>query len=805
MKVTYSWLSELVEGMPSPDELADLFIMRGFEVEEATSPGDAIRDVVIGEIVEMGLHPNAEKLTFCHVTDGQETHPIVCGATNHKTGDRVALARVGTTLPGDFKIEKRKIRGEVSKGMMCSLRELGMGEEHAGILILPKEAPLGGRLVDYLGLNDVVFDISVTPNRPDALSAIGLAREAAAACGGELRLPDMSELEAALEPDFAPSVTLEADDLCPRYTALTIRDVTIGPSPDWLRNRLEACGVRSINNVVDATNLVMMESGQPLHAFDMDLLAEERIVVRRAHEGERFKTLDGEERVLTTETLVIADAEKAVALAGVMGGEESEVTQGTRTILLESAFFHPPSIRRTSKRQTLSTESSYRFERGVDLETVVPAAWRCARLIVELAGGKIAGRITVADTPESTRLERLREREMSLRFAYCERLLGKRIDPEEIERLLASVFLPTVQRDAERLTVKVPSFRQDIQREADLVEEVARCHGYNEFTPTPLLAPVRPPERIEIDRRFTARIHEFFNSAGLDEAITYSFVNEDRLTAFPPTDVARDSAATTILNPINVQERAMRTSLLPSLLLCAQRNVAHGAADFGLYEIARVYLPSEDTHVETMMLAGVICGAPHSNWRDKRAEFDFFDLKGIIVSMLGQAGLKRYRLEDGPDCLHPHRGVWTRAGKKPIGYFGELHPALAEEMDLTGRVCVFEFELAPLARASESNAIKFKPYSPYPAMRRDLAFLLPDGLSARQVEDVIRQEGGELLEDARLFDYYKGKQVAEGHASVAFRLLYRSAEGTLKEETVDALGERVLNRLQSELNVKLRT
>ncbi len=805
MKLPYSWLAELVDGLPSPQEVGDELTLRGFEVEEMASPGEAIRDVVVAKLIETEPHPDADKLTLCKVDDGSETHHIVCGARNMKTGDCVALARVGTVLPGEFKIEKRKIRGQKSAGMLCSKRELELGDDHEGILILPGDAPIGEPLVDYLKLNDVVYDFGVTPNRPDVLSAVGMGREAAAAFDKTLTMADMSPIKADVDLGYKPSITLQAEDLCPRYSGVVMRGVKIGPSPEWLKSRLEACGVRSINTVVDATNLVLMELGQPLHAFDLKKLKGEQIIVRRAQPGETIKTLDEEERTLSEDMLVIADAEDPVAVAGVMGGFDSEVTEGSTDILIESAYFHPPSVRSASKQLGLSSEASYRFERGVDFDMVVPAAWRCAHLIAELAGGQVAGEMTVADSDNEELFKPLRERTLSLQFSYCDKLLGKQIDPNEIESIFNTLNLKTESRDAQQITVRIPTYRKDIERPADLVEEAARCHGFNEFAPAALLAPVQSPEPQEIDRQLIAKIKEYLNGAGLDEAVTYSFTNESLLEPFPPADVNLENDACTILNAINSAECTMRTSMVPSLLQSVKRNVSHGNTNFGLFEIARTYTPHEDHVHEKKMIAGAIVGSLTEDWRNHKTEFDFFDLKGLVDGLLGVAKLTRYRLIPGPNCLHPHRGVWVQAGKEPFGYFGELHPSLAETDDLTGRVCVFEFELGPMSKAFRKPLAHYKPFSIYPAVERDLAFLLPDGVTAEAVEKVVQKQGGDLLESVKLFDHYRGKQVAEGFSSVAFRLTFRSPSKTLKEDVVDAACKAVLDELQKKLNVQLRS
>ncbi len=805
MKLPYSWLQALVKGLPSPEELGERMTMAGFELEEVSSPGEEIRDVVIGKILKSGPHPNADKLTLNTVTDGSKEYAIVCGASNMKEGDCIALAKTGTILPGNFKIEGRKIRGEKSEGMMCSLRELRLGEDHSGIVTLPADTPLGGRYIDLIGLNEVVFDFNVTPNRPDALSALGLAREAAALCGSTVEMPDCSPVPPDIKPDFVPSVTLEDEELCPRYTALVIKDVKVGASPEWLVKRLEACGVRSVNNVVDATNLVLMELGQPLHAFDLDQLNEQRIVVRRGRAGERLVSIDGDERQLDEEMLVIADAKKPVAIAGVMGGLESEVGNDSTSILLESAFFHPPSIRRTSKRLALPSEASYRFERGVDFEMVIPASYRCARLICELTGGRVAGQMGIADSSNTEHIQSLQERTMSLRFAYCDRLLGQSLDHEEIESIFNSVHLTVENRDSETITVRIPSFRQDITREADLVEEVARCHGFGEFTPTVPKSPVQAPEAQEIDRQMLGSIRRYLTAEGLDEAVTYSFTDVESLKQFSSSELDFECAKATIQNPINTAEATMRTSLLPSLLQCARRNVAHGNSDFGLFEIGRIYPALKDEIDERQTLSAVIVGNPHKNWRDPKSELDFFEIKGLVEEVLQIGSLRRYRLIPGPEWLHPKRGAFVQAGKKPLGFFGELNPALTEQYELTGRVLVLEIDLHSLTTFFRAGTTAYKPFSTFPSIKRDLALLIPLGATAKKVEDCIRQESGDLLEELELFDYYQGKQVADGAVSAGFRMTYRSAEGTLKEGTVDTIVDKILARLEKQLGVDIRS
>jgi len=805
MKLPYFWLAELVENLPPAEELAEILTMRGFEIEEINAPGEEIQDVVIGKILDCQPHPNADKLSFCQVTDGSETYGIVCGASNMQEGDCVALARVGSVLPGNFKIEKRKIRGQTSLGMMCSTRELGLGEDHSGIMILPGNAPLGQRLVDYLGLNDIIFDINVTPNRPDALSALGIAREVAAACNSKVTLPECSELKPETDSDSQPVVELGDEELCPRYTALIIKEIQIGSSPEWLKARLEACGVRSVNNVVDITNLVLMELGQPLHAFDLNKLTDQKIVVRRAKKGETLVSIDGEERKLDDEMLAIADAKSPVAIAGVMGGLDSEVGDGTTAILLESAYFKPASVRRTSKKLGLSSEASYRFERGVDFDMVIPAAWRCARLITELAGGKIAGSMTVADSSNNETIERLHGRDMTLDLDYCTRLLGQDIPADDVENIFNSLNLNVQKKETSHLIVQIPSYRQDIVRQADLVEEVARCYGYNRFEPTLPSMPVKAPEPMPVDRMFVKELRDYLTSAGLDEAVTYSFIDNSLMPPFQQTEAALSNNATTMLNPLSSKDSTMRTSILPSLLLCAKRNVAHGNPHFGLFELGRNYLPNGEEVNEHPVLGAVIVGNPSKDWRNQANELDCFAVKGIVEGILGLCGVKNYRNVEGPKALHPKRGVGLQLGKDSIGYFGELHPNLVDNYELNGRVLVFELTIKPLSDYYRKYLPQFKTYSTFPSVRRDMALLVPQNAPAQKIEKIVRREGGDLLEDLNLFDYYKGKQVTEGYVSLAFRLTFRSMEGTLKEEEIDQRFEKITNALKKELDVQLRS
>lgn len=806
MKLPYSWLAELVENLPPADVVADQLIMLGFEVEDVEEQGAGIGDVIVAELLERNPHPDADKLSVCRVNDGGAEHTIVCGADNMQAGDYVALARVGSVLPGDFKIEKRKIRGQASSGMMCSSRELGLGDDHSGIMILPKDYGIGNRLVDEMGMNDAIFDISITPNRPDALNAIGIARELAARNKSNLNLPKYNEMAPDEQPDFSPSITIEAEDNCFRYAGLVMTGLSIGPSPDWLKNRLEACGIRSINNIVDATNYVLMEMGQPLHAFDYEKLEDKRIIVRQANSGEVITTLDEEKRELQEHHLVIADAKNAVAVAGVMGGLDSEVTESTTTLLLESAYFNPSSIHKTEKQLKLPSEASYRFERGVDFETVIPAVWRCANLIAELAGGKVVGKMTITDTANKKNIEDLQGHSQSINVSYCQQILGKDFSADDIEGYLTSVGFTTESKDANRVTVRVPSYRNDVQYPADLAEEVARCYGYDRFESTLPMLPARPPERQEISHNFINRLRDILTANGLDECITYSFSDHETLKAFTGNDEVLSHPLTNLENPISPRESTMRSSIVPSLLLAAQRNVSYFNNNFGLFEVGRAYLPQEGEYAnEINRVAGIIIGNPLQSWSDTRSELDFFAVKGIAENVLKLGSIQRYRQAKAPDWLHPKRSVSVQMGKEIIGCYGELHPNIAEQFNLSGRVGIFEIDLKPLYENQASKTPQMKQFSNFPAVKRDFALLVPKDVSTKKIEDCITQNAKNLLEEVRIFDYYQGKQVQEGMVSAAFRVAFRSTEGTLKEEIVDETCNAILNALEKKLKVVRRS
>lgn len=804
MIVTYNWLKEYVDFTFNADELAHRLTMAGLEVDAMERFGEGLDSVIVARLKEVAPHPDADRLTVCQVDTGSEVLQVVCGARNHKTGDLVALAQVGTVLPGDFKIKKSKIRGQESFGMLCSEKELGLAEESEGILILPSELPLGRPVFAALGLKDVRYELGLTPNRPDCLSIIGVAREVAAMAGRPLQVPQTELAEGEAGIDTLTSVTIDEPAHCPRYAARLIRGVRIGPSPAWLVRRLESIGQRSINNVVDVTNLVLMELGHPLHAFDFDLLRGGRIVVKKAEPGSTFVTLDSQPRLLTAGDLMICDAEGPVALAGIMGGENSEIRDETANILLESAYFNPLTIRRTSKRLGLRTEASHRFERGADMAMVPVALDRAAALIVQVAGGCIdRGRIDNYPEP-------YRERRLVLSVERANALLGTRLSLEEMLGCLRSIGLGVQlaeEQDAERLVVDVPAFRPDLEREIDLIEEIARLHGYEQIPAT------MPVSRMLCQRpaghlRSVVQVRNHLVAAGFSEAINYSFIapsSWDRL-ALAADDVRRNPV--TILNPLTEEQSVLRTTLVPSLLETVARNLSYQGRDLRLFEVRPVFLPraGEELPEEKWRLCAVWCGRREAEgWSQQRADVDFFDLKGLAESLLDSFRVEKLGWLAGGEepFLHPGKSCRIQAGSRALGTLGEVHPRILEGYDIDLPVYLLDLDLEELFAAA-GGAGGFMPLSRFPQVCRDSALLVAEAVTAGQVLEVLQAVRTSIVEDFALFDVYQGPGIPEGKKSLAVRVRYRSAERTLTEEDIQRAHDKLLAALGNRLGAEVR-
>lgn len=803
MKVTLNWLREYVDFDFSADELAHRLTMAGLEVDAMERLGEGLDSVIVARLADVSPHPDADRLTVCTVETGSDTCQVVCGATNHQTGDLVALAQVGTVLPGDFKIKKSKIRGQESQGMLCSASELGLAEESAGILILPDGLTPGAPFFEATGLKDILFELGLTPNRPDCLSVVGVAREVAAMSGKPLQLPKAEIAESDSEASKKSSVEIEDADLCPRYAARLIEGVTIGPSPDWLVRRIEAVGMRSINNVVDVTNFVMMELGHPLHAFDFMRLREKRIVVRRAEAGEQFTTLDGQVRQLQADDLMICDGAGPVALAGIMGGLNSEVEENTKDILLESAFFEPTAIRRTSKRLGLHTESSHRFERGADVDMVPVALDRAAALIAELADGEVARGQLDAYPKTITR------RFIDLSVSRCARLLGLDIPAPEVQQVLASIGLKsrTQEGEPDLLQVTVPNFRPDIEREVDLIEEVARLYGYDKIPatmPASRLACQRLPRHLTLAKS----VRDLMVANGFAEMINYSFVAESSIdTLGLPTDDSRRENVP-ILNPLSEDQAVMRTTLVPGLLETAASNLAYRNEDLAVFELRPVFRPvaGEELPDESLRLAALICGRRDpEGWAQSAAPCDFYDLKGCVEDLLTMLRITDLRWEPSisDSFYHPGKSAGIFSGDTQLGTLGELHPGLVQSFDLNRQVILCDLDLeAMFGLAGEYPG--FKPLSRFPDIARDSALLVAERTPFRQVVDVLQRVKLKDLETIVLFDVYQGEGVPAGKKSLAIRARYRSLERTLTDEIVQKQHDKLIKILEKELGAALR-
>jgi phenylalanyl-tRNA synthetase beta chain len=801
MIVTYNWLKEFVDIDLSPVALSDLLTMIGLEVEGVSSVGCGMDEVVVALVQEKEQHPNADKLSLCRVNNGKELISVVCGAQNFKAGDRVALAQVGAVLPGDFRIKRSKIRGSESFGMLCSEKELGLADESAGIMVLSQDLPLGVPLFEALGMKDTIFEIGLTPNRADCLSVIGIAREIAAKLGKQLVFPGNHVPEEGPPVEEAASVRVDDYDLCPRYTARYVAGCTIAPSPAWMVSRLNAVGIRSINNVVDITNYVLMEYGHPLHAFDHSLLAGGSIVVRRAAEGERFHTLDGQERILSSSDLTIRDTEKVVALAGIMGGENSEIRETTTNILIESACFDPTAIRRTSKRLGMHTESSHRFERGADISILPRALDRTASLMAELAGGKVAtGRIDVYPEPAQPLT-------IPVRLDRITKILGIHLSGEEVTEIFRNLEFTVEPGEPGILRVTVPTFRVDIQREIDLIEEVARLNGYEKIPATmPLVhaSSERPSQHQVLERR----LRELLVSHGLSEVITYSFIHPDAFgrILLGDGDPRRDVVA--ILNPLTEEQSVMRTTLLPGLLETAARNMSYRLMSPHLFELRRIYLADEaaDLPVEPVCAAGLLSGARDpEGWHRNCESVDFYDVKGLVENILDAFAIAgaTFEASDIESYYHPGKSCTVLCGKEKLGSFGELHPTVQENYGIEMPVYYFEFNFEILASlSSEVTSVSAPPR--FPDTFRDIAMLVGEEISAGAVLGCIRGNTIREMEGVELFDLYTGEGIPTGQKSIAVRIRYRSQERTLTDEEVNRLHQRVVDNLLKKLNITIR-
>ena len=801
MKVSLHWLKDYVEIKVGVKELIDLLTMSGLEVEGAISTGEGFEKVVVAEIQTIRKHPNADKLSLVEARTDRERFSIVCGARNIREGQKVPLALVGAKLPNGMEIKRSKIRGEMSEGMLCSEIELGLGQDATGIMILPSTLPSGADLGEALGLKDTVLAISITPNRPDCLCVLGVVREIAALTHQRVKYPPLSLSDKGEEIHRKTSVTILDPDLCPRYVARMIEGVTIGPSPFWMRSRLEKVGIRSINNVVDVTNYVMMEYGQPLHAFDFELLEEERIVVRRAKEGEEFVTLDGVKRSLGQEMLMICDGVKPVAIAGVMGGLNSEIKEDTKVVLLESAYFNPAGNRRTAKQLGLETEAAYRFGRGIDYGGCLTAANRAAQLIQELAGGKmVEGVVDAYPTP-------IRPSPIRLSVKRIHHVLGIEIPVKKMRAYLEDLELEVRGENGDILIVTPPSFRGDLEREIDLIEEVARMDGYEKI---PLTLPQGPPSPEERNKAFVfeRKALDLLAHHGYHEVITYSFTSpkSSDLLGLPPNDVRRKHLR--ILNPLTEDFSVLRTSLIPGLLETACYNLSWKNSNLKLFELKKVFLSQEGEKLpkEIKYLAGLAIGMERDPyWAVASRTIDFYDVKGCVedlLEMLQIKGITFQRAEDIP-YLHPGKASRILSEKEGLGILGEVHPQVLSHYDIPGRAYLFEIDFEQVVRwAGEGR--RFRPLPKFPAVYRDLSMVVDDALEVERISEAIWSFQQPFIDEVNLFDVYRGAPIPEGKKGISYRIRYQASDRTLTDEEVNRYHEKIIFQLMEIFRAELR-
>jgi phenylalanyl-tRNA synthetase beta chain len=802
LRVSYRWLQDYVKCELPAEELAEELTMVGLEVEGVFPPVEGLDRIIVGKILEIKPHPNAENLMLCRVDTGSDIIQLVSGAPNLKTGVCAALALPGVILPGGM-VEVREFRGERSEGMLCSGAELGTDQwgygDDKGVLLLDGEIPPGTKLEQAIKLDDKIIEIELTPNRGDCQAVINIAREVKAITGAELQLSEPVVIEEdGLVEDYI-KVRIEAPDLCRRFACRVVRNIKLEPSPSWMQQRLLSAGMRPINNIVDVTNYVMLEFGQPLHAYDLDKIQGAHINVRRGRSGEKMVSLDGMTRELDPEMLLIADEEEAVGLAGVMGGLASEVTEKTHTILLESAWFEPLSVRRTASRLGLHSEASRRFEKGINGDGIIPALNRAAQLIQQLGAGQvIAGIVDVNIRPEAARTIRLRT-------ARVNKVLGTKLAREEIKELLKRLDFPCELISGDAILVTIPAYRVDILEEVDLIEEVARLYGYDRINAT---YPVGVLIQDNISKPgIRDQVINAASGFGLDEVLTYSFTGE---SSFDKLRIPQESPLRHVLkiqNPLRLEQGVMRTTLLPGLMEAINYNYNRKLVDLGMFEVGSVFLPQQSDQIpeERLHLGIAACGKTDAGWLGTGEERDYYYVKGILEGILGMLGMEELSFEKYTDfpVLHPGRSAAILYGKEELGYLGELHPQVLANYDLPLRVVVCELDLEKVALFSDQQLL-FKPIPRYPGIYRDLALVVPASVPAAQVQKIIYKAGGDLLKECRLFDVYHGDQVPEGYRSLAYSLLYQSPEYTLTDKEVARVHNAIIDALTEEIGAHLR-
>ncbi|WP_407377452.1 phenylalanine--tRNA ligase subunit beta [Megamonas funiformis] len=810
MQVSIKWLKDYIDFTETPEQLADKLTMAGIPVENVVDPGEGLEKVVTGRIEKLEPHQNSDHLQICTMNVGlAENIIIVTGAQNVAEGQVVPVAMVGAHLPNGMKISKGKLRGVASNGMLCSAQELKLDleklpeEQKTGIFILPSDTPVGIPAKDVLGLNDIVLEFELTANRADCFSVFGLVREIAAITGNKPHFPEIKVNEddnTKLNDIF--SVEIADPDLCSRFSTRMLKNVKIGPSPEWMQQRLEGAGIRSINNVVDVTNFVMIELGHPMHAYDYDKITGKKLIARRAIEGEELHTLDDTSRKAKGEMLVIADSEKAAGLAGIMGGFETEITDTTTTVVLESADFYGPCIRRTARACGLSSEASGRFERGVDSETTIKALDRAAQLLQEMGACTVCeGIVDVYPNPKQANYVTFTPEQINNH-------LGTNIAKDVMLNIITSVGFDVTKDENDEITVKVPSWRNDVTCMADISEEIARLHGFDKIKST-LPNGVSMQGTQSAKQTFIDKVKSSLSSQGLYETISFALTNEE---TFNKLNIPQDSPlrkAVPIMNPLSDEYPLVRTTLLSSIFDNLARNLARKNDDVALFEVGSVFfpkaLPVTELPDEVVKIAGAITGRRNAQgWNQANDMVDFYDAKGIIEELLANLRVTRYTVEAGTHyAMHPGKTALFKKGRDVIATVGEVHPAVLSAYGITKPVYIFELDATTVMKYMAKD-LKYKALPKYPATSRDLAMLVDVDVNAADIEKAMTKVAGQNLTQITLFDVYTGKQVEEGKKSLAFSLTFQSNDKTLTDAEIDPAIEKIVAKLQKDFNANLR-
>ncbi len=802
MKLSHAWLQKYITFRFTPEELSEKLTMLGLEVEGFERLGEKYNGFVVGKVLTVQRHPNADRLTVCAVDVGNERLQIVCGAPNVAAGQKVAVGLPGATIPRNqhdpsgrpFTLSRVTLRGVESFGMICSEYELDLGADKDGILVLDSHARVGQKLASYLGLDDVVYDVGITPNRPDLLSHYGVAREIGILVGRKPRLPKVKVKEAKTLITKHFSVTVEDKYNCPRFAVRMIRGVTVGPSPDWLQHALRAAGLRPRNNIVDITNYVMLECGQPMHAFDFAKLVGAKIIVRQARAGTKFTTLDGKEHTLPAGAVMVCDAEREVSIAGVMGGANSEISDATTDVVLESAYWNPASIRRTSRALGIQSDASYRFERGADPNASDYALDRAAQLMAELAGGEVLrGKIDIYPKKITPRI-------VTLRPDRCNQVLGTDLTPSEIASLLARLDISKTRSGGRRAFFSVPTYRVDIQREIDLIEEVARVYGYDKIETKTVAA-------IDFDHPFEKefladRVRDVLVGFGFQEALTISLQDEEtaRLGGKQPVRLA---------NPLGREMSAMRSSLLPGLLAVVAHNQSHGNTDLRLFEIGHVFSESPEKQLvgnirEEVHVCLVLTGQSEPrHWKHSSHEVDLYDIKGEIADFLDTCGLDSWRFIYYPTSeTLADKPIFVEINGTTAGFLGRVKREVCTRFGVEQAVFAAELNLALLQTTKEKH---YTPLPRFPKARRDVAFIVDTGVTGESIERAVREMRSPLVQDVELFDVYRGPNLPQGKQSLAYTLVLMAKDRTLTDEEIDAEVARVVEQVRAQFGAELRT